>query len=432
MGADSSRPISKAEIIAVGSELLTPFRIDTNSLYITRRLNELGIDVRSKSIVGDNRHELAARLRHALGCVDLIVVTGGLGPTDDDVTRETVAEVLGLPLEEDPSLVERIAARFTSRGLRMPEINRRQALVPAGAVALDNPRGTAPGLWIDTFAGRVRGTIVVLLPGPPRELEPMFEAVIRDRLSPLAGPRRLYRRTLRIAGRTESHVEEAAQPIYARWRETVPPIETTILAAPGQIELHLSVITESDEDAAAVLDRATEQLVAVLGDDVFSSDGRRLEEVVGDLLREARYRVAVAESCTGGLVGSRLTDVPGSSDYVERGFVTYSNQAKIELLGVEPALIEAHGAVSEPVALAMAEGAKRQAKVDVGVGVTGIAGPGGGSDAKPVGTVCVAVVAPGARSQVRTFRFPGARDQIKWWATQAALNMVRRVLIKRN
>ncbi len=348
-------------------------------------------------------------------------------------------------MKEDPSLVERIAARFMSRGLRMPEINRRQALVPVGAVALDNPRGTAPGLWIDTLGpsprpslppgereaeGRGRG-IVLLLPGPPRELEPMFETVMRDRLGPLAGARRLYRRTLRIAGRTESHVEEAAQPVYSRWRAAVPPIETTILAAPGQIELHLSVIAQTQADADAALERATDELVAVLGEYVFSTDGRRLEEVVGDLLREARYRVAVAESCTGGLLGSRLTDVPGSSDYVERGFITYSNQAKIELLGVEPTLIEAHGAVSEPVALAMAEGAKRHARVDVGVGVTGIAGPTGGSEAKPVGTVCVAVVAPAEKSGVRTFRFPGARDQIKWQATQAALDMVRRMLMTR-
>lgn len=418
-----ARPLARAEIIAVGSELLTPFRTDTNSLYLTRQLNELGIEVRGKSIVGDDRAELAQLLRHVMARAELILVSGGLGPTDDDVTRETVADVLALPLDERPDLMAWIEGRFTARGLTMPDVNRRQAMVPRGAAVLENRRGTAPGLWIEHGAH-----VLVLLPGPPRELEPMFEAAVRPRLAARSGGGRLVRRVLRIAGRTESHVEEAVQPIYAPWKDRVPRIDTTVLAAPGQIELHLSVVTDSEAAARVVLDEATEALRAALGADLFSAEGHTLEEVVGDLLRTRGYRIAVAESCTGGAISSRLTDVAGSSDYVERGFVTYSNQSKVELLGVSARLLEEHGAVSEPVALAMADGARRRAGVDVGVGVTGIAGPGGGTVQKPVGTVCVAVAIGDDAPRVRTFRFPGSRTQIKFQASQAALDMVRRAL----
>ncbi|MBI2832847.1 MAG: competence/damage-inducible protein A [Acidobacteria bacterium] len=416
--------MKSAEIIAVGSELLTPSRLDTNSLKITERLNAVGIQVRLKTVVGDDRATVANLVEAALTRSDLVVLTGGLGPTDDDVTRDAVSEALALPLEEDPRIVERIQQRFEERGLRMPEINRRQAMVPRGASVLENVNGTAPGLWIDCG-----DKAVVLFPGPPREMQPMLDLVVHERLAPRSGGAGVYRRVLRIAGRTESHAEERAQPIYSRWLAGATPIETTILAAPGQIELHLSVRTTSENEARARLEAAVTELEAAFGADVFSSDGRSLEEVVGGLLRARAWRIAVAESCTGGLVLSRLTDVPGSSDYVERGLVAYSNRAKTELLRVPDDLIVADGAVSEPVALAMAKGAASTAGVAIGVGVTGIAGPGGGSDRKPVGTVVVAVVGP-EMQRVRTFRFPGERRQVKFQASQLALDTVRRLLLE--
>jgi nicotinamide-nucleotide amidase len=288
---------------------------------------------------------------------------------------------------------------------------------------IENRYGTAPGLLIS------RGPqIVLLLPGPPRELKPMFERVIAEHFAAAAGTHRIHRRIFRVTGRTESHVEQAMQPCYADWRAAALPIDTTILAAFGQVELHLSVRTASAEEAHALLDRASRDVERALGRDLYSTDGRLLEQVVGDLLRERRLWIAVAESCTGGLLASRLTDVPGSSKYVERGVVTYSNRAKTELLGVGDDVIAAHGAVSEPVARAMATGIRERARVDIGVGVTGIAGPDGGSEAKPVGTVVIAMAFHGD-PVTKTFRFLGDREQVKFQASQAALDMVRRALL---
>jgi nicotinamide-nucleotide amidase len=411
-----------AEIIAVGSEMLTEFRLDTNSLFITGQLNQIGVEVRAKTVVGDNRQDLSVLFREALERSGLVVVTGGLGPTGDDITREVVAGVLGLELEERADLVETIRQRFRTRGLTMPESNRRQALVPRGAVSLANPNGTAAGLLIP-----VGGRLVVLLPGPPRELKPMFEAVIRDHLRPLTGSAQVYRRVVKLTGRSESYVDELAAPVYERWADGADRIETTILAVQGQIELHLSTHDEEESRAAARLDRMTADLVAVLRPAVYSTDGRGLEDVVGDLLRASSLRIATAESCTGGLLASRLTDVPGSSDYVDRGVVCYSNRAKTELLGVPEALIEEHGAVSEPVALAMATSVGARAGVEIGVGITGVAGPGGGTEAKPVGTVFIAV-ARGDETRVSRHQFIGHRALIKFHASQAALDMVRRWL----
>ncbi len=418
-------PLSTAEIIAVGTELLTPFRSDTNSLYLTAGLNELGIVVRRKSIVGDHAGDLTAAVRSALALVDLVVMCGGLGPTEDDLTRETVARVLDRPLREDSAIVARLRARFARRGWNMPENNRRQARVPAGAVVLDNPRGTAPGLWLE-HAGRV----VVLLPGPPRELEPMFTGLVEGRLAARATGKRLYRRVLRVAGRGESHVEERAQPVYERWRRAEPPVETTVLASPGLVELHLSTRAGSASAASAVLDAAAGELTDALGDHLFSADGRSLPEVVGALLAHDGLRVAVGESCTGGLVTARLVDVPGSSGYVVGGVVAYSNAVKQAALGVPVAVLETHGAVSEPVALAMAAGARRVGNADLGVAVTGVAGPGGGTDAKPVGTVCIAVVGPGDAESATTVRLPGDRAAIRGQAARVALDLLRRVLLR--
>jgi competence/damage-inducible protein CinA-like protein len=416
-----------AEIIAVGSELLGSTRADTNSLYLSGRLSEIGIDLRIKSVVGDEPGDLATLLHQALDRSDLIILTGGLGPTDDDLTRDVVSEVLGLPMEVDEAIVAKIRARFERRGLVMPDVNRRQAGVPRGALVLDNPNGTAPGLLID-HAGPRGGQIVMLLPGPPRELQPMFERVCAGPLRERAGNERAYRTTLFITGRGESHVEQAVQPIYSRWREASPPISTTILAAMGQIELHLTVRETDAARARAILDRARDELLAVIAADVYSTDGRVMEEIVGDLLKARGYTIAAAESCTGGLLTSRLTDVAGSSAYVRASVVAYAYEDKTALLGVPTALIEAHGAVSEPVAVAMAEGIRERTHADVTVGITGIAGPGGGTATKPVGTVVIAVIVPGHPAYVRTYTFVGGRAMVKFQATQAALDRVRRLL----
>ena len=417
------RPLQRAAIIAVGSELLTASRIDTDSLLITEQLNLLGIEVASKGIVGDDYDELAAALSTALTRVDIVVCSGGLGPTDDDVTRDVVARVLARPLAEDDRITEHIRARFAARSLRMPEINRRQAMVPAGARIIENANGTAPGLWIEDG-----DRVVVLLPGPPRELKPMLARLAAGWLGERAPGLSLVRCVLRIVGRTESHTEEAVRPLYPEWAQAAVPIAVTILASLGQIELHLSARARSRPEAEAALDVASSQVIERLGIDVYSRDGRSMEHVVGDLLVERNGRIAVAESCTGGLITSRLTDVPGSSRYVERGVVAYTNDSKVALLGVAAALIEEHGAVSEPVAIAMAEGIRMRAATNIGIGVTGIAGPGGGTPEKPVGTVAVAAAAADlVRSRV--FRFIGDREHVKFQASQAALDMVRRMLL---
>jgi len=413
-------------IVAVGSEMLTPFRVDTNSLVITERLNQIGCHVRLKAVVADHVDELARVLEGALAWADLIVVTGGLGPTEDDITRDAVARVLDLPVDVDERIVDRIRERFSRRGLAMPEINRRQGAVPRGAVVLDNPNGTAPGLWLER--GR---TAIVLLPGPPREMTPMLDAVIRDRIAVRAGGSALFRRVLKITGRTESDVDAAAQPVYSAWTSAPVPISTTILAALGQIELHLTADAASRAEADAALDAAVGELQAVLGAAIYSTDGRALEAVIGDMLIERRMTIVVAESCSGGLLASRLTDVPGSSAYVERGVVCYSNRAKTELAGVPEALIAEHGAVSEPVADAMASGIRERAGTNVGIGITGIAGPSGGTPDKPVGTVAIAV-AVGDDARARTFQFLGGREMVKFQSAQAAMNMLRLLLLKQD
>ena len=422
--AAGRKGLSRAAIIAVGSEMLTPAKVDTNSLFITEQLNLLGIELAFKSIVGDDRGELEHAVRDAIARVDLLVCCGGLGPTDDDLTRPVVADVVQRPLIEDEMMTAKIRARFQGRGLEMPEINRRQAMVPAGARVLPNVNGTAPGLWIE-HGDRV----VLLLPGPPRELKPMMSSVAEGLLRERAGGMSLVRRVIKITGRSESHTEEMVQPLYAEWSRAEVPIAATILASLGQIELHLSACCAVRPDAEAALDRAVEQVRNVMGLHVYSTDGRGLEEVVGAILAERKLTIAVGESCTGGLIASRLTDVPGSSRYVDRGVVAYSNAAKTELLGVPDEMLKAHGAVSEMVATAMAEGIRSRSRVDIGIGVTGIAGPDGGTAEKPVGMVCIAASAA-AGTRIRTFRFVGGREMVKFQASQAALDMVRRMLLE--
>ncbi|HUK35675.1 MAG TPA: competence/damage-inducible protein A, partial [Vicinamibacterales bacterium] len=411
-------------LVAVGSEMLTPFRVDTNSLFVTEQLNTVGIDVRMKAVVGDDVRELIAMLRGALEWADVIVLTGGLGPTEDDVTRDAVAGVLNLRMSEDDVVVSRIRERFARRGLTMPDINRRQGFVPQGATLLENPNGTAPGLWLEHGS-----TAIVLLPGPPREMKPMFEAVVRDRLAPRSGGAGLFRRVLKITGRTESDVDATTQPIYGRWVSQEVPISTTILAVLGQIELHLTARAPDRSAADIALEKAVQELQAALGDAVYSVNGLGLEAVVAELLKQQALTIATAESCSGGLLASRLTDVPGSSAYMQQGVICYSNASKTELVGVPAALIETYGAVSEPVAAAMATGIRMRAGTDVGVGITGIAGPGGGTPEKPVGTVAIAVSTLDDQ-RVRTFQFFGGRDLVKFQSSQGALNMLRLLLTR--
>ncbi|HZM93833.1 MAG TPA: competence/damage-inducible protein A [Vicinamibacterales bacterium] len=417
-------PLITAAIIAVGSELLTPAKIDTNSLFITEQLNLLGIEVKAKAVVGDERPQLEHVFQSLLARADLVVCCGGLGPTDDDLTREVVASVLNRPLAEDEAITAHLRSRFASRNLPMPmpESNRRQAMVPFGGRVIANAKGSAPGLWIDHD-----DRLVLLLPGPPRELRPMLTELVEGPLRERSVGVSLVRRVVRVAGRIESNVDEVLHPLYQEWERATPPIAATILAVLGSIELHVSTRAASREAAVAVLESAVAQTVAFLGADVYSTDGRLLEAVVGDLLVARELRIGVAESCTGGLITSRLTDIAGSSRYVDQAVVVYSNEAKTELLGVPPDLLREHGAVSEPVALAMAEGIKTRARAGVGVAVTGIAGPTGGTPEKPVGTVVVSAVTDSDK-RVRTFRFFGEREQVKFQASQAALDMVRRML----
>ncbi|MGH9201015.1 MAG: competence/damage-inducible protein A [Vicinamibacterales bacterium] len=288
--SDRDRPLDAA-IIAVGSELLTPSRVDTNSLYISGVLNELGIAVAYKAIVGDEQDELASQIAFALDRHAVLIVTGGLGPTDDDLTREVIAAHFGLAMHEDPAIVTTMERRFAARGWRMPDVNRRQAQVPEGAVVLPNPNGTAPGLWLERG-----GSYVALLPGPPREMKPMMDGEVRTRLAPVAGSVRIVRRQIRIAGRGESAVEEMVQPVYSGWLKQTPPIETTILAGLGQVELHLSVRTSEPALGAAALEAAVAEIQSVMGRDVVSVDGASLEAVVGELLKGRRWRIAMGDS----------------------------------------------------------------------------------------------------------------------------------------
>jgi nicotinamide-nucleotide amidase len=405
-----------AEIIAIGSELLTPFRLDTNSLFLTAELNQLGVRVIHKSVVGDSPEEMRSSFAHALSRADLVISSGGLGPTDDDRTRDTVAELLGRKLRIDDAILRHIQERFRRFGRAMPEINVRQAMIPEGATILPNPRGTAPGLWLETD-----DRVVVLLPGVPLELRALFETEVRPRLAQLNQRERLYTRELRIVGLTESEVEQLVSPLYALYPDT----ETTILATQAGIELHPRLWSSDPEKAAKLLDEIVSRMALAVGEHLYSSADESLEEVVARVLTENRATIAVAESCTGGMLAERLTNVPGSSSYFLGGVVCYGNEMKTSLVGVPKEMIEAKGAVSPEVALALAEGIRKRSGASVGVGTTGIAGPGGGTAEKPVGLVHIGLADERGASE-KAFRFPGDRDRVRRFATQTALDMVRR------
>ncbi|MGH9767749.1 MAG: competence/damage-inducible protein A [Blastocatellia bacterium] len=405
-----------AEIIAIGSEMLTPFRLDTNSLWLTERLNAMGIDVKLKTVVGDDEARLEETIRDAMKRSEIVISTGGLGPTEDDITRKIFARVLKRQLILEDAIIEKIRARFARRNMPMPEINARQALIIKDAQILENNNGTAPGMLITE--GKCT---VVLLPGPPREMKPIFDAAVAPVLKQRAGDMLIMRRCLSIFGLTESRTDELAAPIYLNYRNP----STTILFRDGQIELHLTAQARSEAEAGKLLDELAGQLDEVLGEYIFSRRNETLEDVVGDLLKLRGYTLATAESCTGGLLAGRITDVPGSSEYFVEGVVSYSNEAKSDLLGVPKKLIKEHGAVSQQVAEAMAAGIRKRAGSTFGVGVTGIAGPGGGGEEKPVGLVYIAL-ADDTQSTARKFIFPGDRQFIRTLSVNAALDMIRR------
>ena len=405
-----------AEIIAVGSELLTPLYQDTNSLFLTERLNSLGIEVRFKTVVGDRADDLATALREALSRSPLIILTGGLGPTEDDLTRGVVSGVLRRPLREVPEIRRQIQERLARFGRPMAENNLRQAMVPEGAVWLENNNGTAPGIWIEHDH-----KIVVLLPGPPGELEAMFDAACVPRLAQASAGQRIKTRVYKVVGLPESEVDKRAAAIYGAYQNPT----TTILAKPGGIEIHLRARAATDQEAEARLAELGDQIELALGEYIFSTHGESLEEVVGMYLVMRQKTVAVAESCSGGLLAERLTRNSGSSNFFLGGAICYSNALKTSLAGVPTTLIEEHGAVSQPVAQAMAEGIRARTGASLGVGITGIAGPAGGSPEKPVGLVFIGL-ADERGTQVREFRFPGNRERVRLWATQMALEMIRR------
>ena len=409
----------KAEIIAIGSELLTPDRLDTNSLFITRRLNQMGIAVTHKTIVGDDRNSLRDAFRDALSRTELVISTGGLGPTLDDLTREAVADLLDRKLSLNKNVLERVESRFRRLGRIMPENNKRQALVPEGAAVLENPVGTAPGIWLETD-----GHVLVLLPGPPLELQALFTQQVEPRLSRLSGGLRLYSREIRAVGLPESEVDHRAAPIYS----TYPHVETTILAAPGEIQIHLRAWSTEATATEAKLEELVERLSLTLGESVFTVSGESLEQAVGRELTRHKATVAAAESCTGGLLAERITRVPGSSAYFRGGVVCYSNDLKTLWADVPPELIESQGAVSSAVANALAAGIRRRTGATLGIGITGIAGPAGGSPEKPVGLVHIALADITAASE-RTAQLSGDRERIRWQASQMALDMIRRHLL---
>jgi nicotinamide-nucleotide amidase len=406
-----------AEIIAIGSEMLTPFRVDTNSLWLTERLNSMGIDVRLKTVVGDDEARLEETIRDALRRSEIVISTGGLGPTEDDITRKIFARVLKRRLVLNDEILDKIKARFARRGTPMPEINSRQALVMENADILPNNNGTAPGMLV-----REENCTVVLLPGPPRELKPMFDASVAPVLEQRAGELYIRRRCLSIFGLTESRTDEIAAPIYTQYHNP----STTILFKDGQIELHLTAQARAIGEAEALLDELGGKLEEALGEYVFSRRNETLEQVVGELLKWRGYTVATAESCTGGMLAGRITEVPGSSDYFHEGVVSYSNEAKVDLLGVPAPLIAQHGAVSEEVAKAMALGIRRRSEATFGIGITGIAGPGGGSEEKPVGLVYIALADDTEEATARKFVFPGDRQFVRTLSVNAALDLLRR------
>jgi len=411
------------EIIAIGSELLTPFRTDTNSLFLTERLNKIGVQVAFKTIIGDRQQDLVDHLRIALNRADIVITMGGLGPTADDLTREAVAEALGFRLKRDQAIVGALYARFAARRLSMTENNSRQADIIEGATILENPNGTAPGQWLDIVYKDHR-KLILLLPGPPSEIKPLFDKECLPRLTETLPKRNIATKTLKATMIGESVADARIAPIYNQYKD----VETTILAHMGDIQLNLICAKPLIELAQARVDELAGRIEDELGDLIYSSQGESLEQIVLYYLEMRGATLATAESCTGGMLAERLTGISGSSRSFLGGAVVYSNELKSEFAGVPPDLLAKHGAVSREVAIALAEGIRQRCGSTIGVGITGIAGPSGGTEDKPVGLVYIGV-ADENQTDVTEKRFGGDRERIRQWSTQQALDMVRRRLM---
>jgi len=413
----------RSEIIAVGSEMLTPFRQDTNSLYLTGRLNEIGVAVAFKTIVGDRRKDLAAAIRAALGRVDILIIMGGLGPTEDDLTREAAAEALSIHLRRDPTRVAALHARAATWRITMPQNNLKQADVLEGATVLENPNGSAPGQWLDTtFEGYRK--LLALLPGPPHECKPLFDTECLPRLREIVPPRVIATRILKAAMIPESQADKIIAPIYMGHAD----VETTLLAHAGDLQITLICSKSSQSAAQERVDELAERIEEALDDFLYASQDETLEQIVLYYLGLRQATLAVAESCTGGLIAQRITSVPGASRSFVGGAVVYSDELKTEIAGVPADLIAQHGAVSAEVARALAEGIRLRTGATIGLGVTGIAGPTGATDKKPVGLVYIAATDGQTTDAVeRTFR--GDRQRIREWAAQQALDLLRKRLM---
>lgn len=405
-----------AEIIAVGSEMLTPQRVDTNSLYLTAELNNLGVEVVTKCVIGDDRERLADAVRRALSRSSILILSGGLGPTEDDLTRDAVAQALDRKMEFHPEIAAALEERFARMKRKMAEVNKRQAFIIQGAAILPNDRGTAPGQWVEES-----GNVVMLLPGPPHELKAMFERQCLPRLARLVPPQAIRVLQFRVTGMSESDLDQTIAPVYTKYTNPV----TTILAANGDLQIHLRARCASVGEADALLAEVGGPIELLLGDRLYSRNGDPLEVVVGEMLRQRRATVAVAESATGGLLGDRFTSVAGSSDYFVGGFITYTNEMKVELIGVPPEILAEFGAVSKETAEAMAVGARRRTRATYALSITGVAGPDGGGEKAPVGTMYVGI-ADEAGAHVMHRQFIGDRTRIRMFVCQMALDLLRR------
>ncbi len=410
-----------AEIIAIGSEMLSGERVDTNSLYLTAELNKLGVEVVTKCVVGDDRDRLAAQVRQSMSRSPILILSGGLGPTEDDVTREAVAQALDRKLTFDDGIAEWLAQRFAAAKRKMAEVNKRQAYVIQGADILSNDRGTAPGQWLEES-----GAVAMLLPGPPHELKAMFQRHCLPRLARIVPRQAIRTLFLRVAGMGESDLDQLIAPVYKKYENPV----TTILAAAGDIQIHLRARCATEAEADALLAEVGGPIELLLGERIYSRNGDPLEVVVGGLLRAMHATVSVAESATGGMLGERFTKVPGSSEYFAGGFIAYNHAMKTELLGVSAETLAEHGAVSKETAEAMALGARRRTKSTYALSVTGVAGPDTGGEKAPVGTMYVGL-ADAAGAIVLHRQFLGDRQRIRTFTAQMALDLLRRRMMGR-
>jgi nicotinamide-nucleotide amidase len=412
-----------AEIISIGTELLLGQIVDTDAAHLSQELASLGITIYHRNNVGDNFDRCVAAIRQALSRADAVFCVGGLGPTMDDLTRDAIAEAFGVSLVRDEKIVAHLHQWFESRNYTMLDSVLRQADVPEGGVPLPNPNGTAPGLWVEN---KINGEkLIVALPGPPNEFIPMVENELLPRMRNKLGATQqvIQSRTLRVVGVGESLVEEQIKPLMQATSPTVAPY-----AKMAEVHLRITAKAPSTEEADRIIAPVADKIHEILGENIYAEGDALLEEVVVGLLNQQKKTVATAESCTGGTLAGRITNVSGSSSVFATGLVTYSNEAKVHLLHIPQALVAAKGAVSPEVAQAMAERVKELAEADFGIGVTGIAGPTGGTPDKPVGLVYIALAGPNG-TEVRKMLYSGKRADIRFRSTQTALDMLRRTLL---